>query len=61
MEKGYIIDVTLLSKNNDATKCCLGYRTEDGCIEQAFDQLDVNESYHVAVSFIALDCVQFVE
>ena len=58
-KKDEIVQVILYFKENNQKHCCLGYRA-DGDIEEAMDNLDINESYHFAVSFYDHQCVQLV-
>ena len=61
-EEGDTVEVILLFKDNDYGNCCIGYRKNESEIEIAFDDLDVNEEYAVAVAMHQRgDCVQIVE
>eukprot|EP01084_Bolivina_argentea_P190858 327866_1 len=55
-----IMEVILLFKGKDYTHCSLGYRS-NGDIEIAFEKLDINEAYHVAIGMWSNhDCIQLV-
>ena len=57
-----IVEVILLFKDNDYKNCCVGYRKDDTQIEIAFDDLDINEEYAVAVGLHQkFDCVQIMQ
>ena len=49
-KKDDAIEITLLFKDSDYGNCCIGFRKNGSDIELAFDDLDINESYAVAVA-----------
>ena len=62
IKENKVIEVILLFKKNEYDYCCLGYRNYGNYdIEIAFDKLNVNDIYHIAVSIWDWqDCVSFV-
>ena len=47
-----IAEVALLFKDDNYENCCVGYAKNGGIIEIAFDDLNINEEYALALLLI---------
>ena len=61
-ENGDIVEIVLLFKDHNYENCYVGYTKNGSEIELAFDDLDVNESYALAVAFHRInDAVEILD